>query len=154
MSAIKKAMGAIALLLGGSVVGGGAGFATTALLGPPAGTAADKAAEKAAPIATTFVEVDEVVAPLVLPDGERLAGYVSFQLALEVPEEQAEIVTGRLPVLRHEINMRAYLKPMASGPDGTLPTLEIFRKVVIEAADVAFGKGAVKSVAISRVNPA
>lgn len=150
MSAIKKALGVMALLAGGSVVGGGAGFATTALLGPPAEAAADKTA----PIATTFVEVDEVVAPLVLPDGERLAGYVSFRLALEVSQDQVDIVAARVPVLRHEINMRAYLKPMASGPDGTLPTLEIFRKVVMEAADVAFGKGAVKSVAISRVSPA
>lgn len=150
MSAIKKALGAIALLAAGLGVGSGAGFATTMLLGQPSKTAPEKAPK----IETTFVEVDEVVAPLVLPDGERLAGYVSFQLALEVADDQADIIAARLPVLRHEINMRAYLKPMASGPDGTLPTLEIFRKVVIEAADVAFGEGAVKSIAIARVNPA
>lgn len=149
MAAIKKVFGAIALLAAGLGVGSGAGFATTALLGP----AAEPGPKKPEKPVTTFVEIDDVVAPLVLPDGERLAGYVSFQLALEVSDENADSVTARLPVLRHEINMRAYRKPMASGPDGTLPTLEIFRKVVSEAADVAFGKGTVKSVAISQVNP-
>lgn len=149
MPAIKQALGAIALLAVGLGVGSGAGFATTTLLGP---AAAKQDPEAPAKPATTFVELDDVVAPLVLPDGERLAGYVSFQLALEVPEVSAEMVAARLPVLRHEINMRAYRKPMASGPDGTLPTLEIFRKVVSEAADAAFGKGMVTSVAIARVN--
>ena len=150
MPAIKKALGAIALLAAGLTVGGGAGFGTMTLLGP----AAEADPQQQEKPVTTFVEIDDVVAPLVLPDGERLAGYVSFELALEVSEDHAETVTARLPMLRHEINMRAYRKPMASGPDGMLPTLEIFRKVVSEAADVAFGKGIVMSVAISRAKPA
>ena len=151
MPGIKKMIMPIALLLGGAGVGGGAAFATNMLLGPaPEGDAAHSA--KAVP--TTLVEVDNVLAPLVLPDGQRLAGYVSFTLALQVPEDQAEDVTARLPLLRHEINMRTYRKPMASGPDGTLPTLEVFRDIVQEAADVAFDKGTVSTVAIASATPA
>jgi hypothetical protein len=143
MPGIKKMIMPIALLLGGAGVGGGAAFATNMLLGPaPEGDAAHSA--KAVP--TTLVEVDNVLAPLVLPDGQRLAGYVSFTLALQVPEDQAEDVTARLPLLRHEINMRTYRKPMA--------TLEVFRDIVQEAADVAFDKGTVSTVAIASATPA
>ena len=150
MPGIKKVIMPLALLAGGVGTGGGAAYATGMLLGPPAPETAGAA--KVEP--TTLVEVDDVMAPLVLPDGQRLAGYVSFTLALKVPEEKAEDVTARLPMLRHEINMRTYRKPMASGPDGTLPTLEVFRDIVQEAADVAYDKGTVSAVAIASARPA
>ncbi|MBR0550955.1 hypothetical protein [Stakelama marina] len=151
MPSVKKLLVPLALLAGGIGVGGGAAYATTILLGPPpaAGAAGHEDAEP-----TTFVDVDNVLAPLVLPDGERLAGYVSFQLALEVPADRADDISARLPLLRHEINMRTYRQPMASGPDGTLPTLEVFRNVVRQAADAAFGKGAVSAIAIAQATPA
>ena len=149
MPGIKKMIMPIVLLAGGVGIGSGAAYGTTMLLGPAEADGASSAEEKP----TTLVEVDDVMAPLVLPDGQRLAGYVSFQIALQVPEDQAEDVTARLPLLRHEINMRTYRKPMASGPDGTLPTLEIFRQIVQEAADVAFEKGTVSAVAIASARP-
>lgn len=150
MPRIKKILMPIVLLVAGVGVGSGCAFATARFLGPTENTAtATPTAEPA-----TFVEVDDVVAPLVLPDGERLAGYVSFGLALQVAEDRAEAVTSRIPLLRHEINMRTYRTPMASGPDGTLPTLEVFRRIVRESADLAFGKGTVTAVAISRATPA
>jgi|TARA_R100000049_G_C1954064_1_gene105084 hypothetical protein len=150
MPSIKKMIMPIVLLAGGAGIGSGAAYATSMLLGPDDPASASSAEEKP----TTLVEVDDVMAPLVLPDGQRLAGYVSFQIALQVPEDKAEDVTARLPLLRHEINMRTYRKPMASGPDGTLPTLEIFRQIVQEAADVAFEKGTVSAVAIASARPA
>ncbi|MEL7790494.1 hypothetical protein AAG610_15215 [Citromicrobium bathyomarinum] len=149
MPSIKKMVMPIVLLAGGAGIGSGAAYATTMLLGP-GGSASERSAEDEP---TTLVEVDDVMAPLVLPDGQRLAGYVSFQIALQVPEDKAEDVTARLPLLRHEINMRTFRKPMASGPDGTLPTLEIFREIVQEAADVAFEKGTVSAVAIASARP-
>ncbi|RDS78695.1 hypothetical protein DL238_12665 [Alteriqipengyuania lutimaris] len=149
---MKQMILPIALLIGGVGVGGGASYATATLLGPAGGSAASSAEDGEA--ATTLVEVENVIAPLVLPDGQRLAGYVSFKLALQVPEEEAEDVTAHLPLLLHEINMRTYREPMASGPDGTLPTLEVFRAIVQEAADVAFDKGTVSAVAIASATPA
>lgn len=150
MPGIKKIIMPIVLLAVGAGTGSGAAYATSMLLGPA--SAETSGTEKAEP--TALVEVDDVMAPLVLPDGQRLAGYVSFQLALQVPESRAEEVSARLPMLRHEINMRTYRKPMASGPDGTLPTLEVFREIVQEAADVAFEKGTVSAVAIASARPA
>lgn len=150
MPGIKKIIMPIVLLAVGAGTGSGAAYATSMLLGPA--SAETSGPEKAEP--TALVEVDDVMAPLVLPDGQRLAGYVSFQLALQVPESRAEEVSARLPILRHEINMRTYRKPMASGPDGTLPTLEVFREIVQEAADVAFEKGTVSAVAIASARPA
>lgn len=150
MPGIKQILMPMVLLVAGVGVGSGCAFATVRLLGPPETVTATPPA----PEPPKFVEVDDVVAPLVLPDGERLAGYVSFGLALQVSEDRAEDVTARVPLLRHEINMRTYRTPMSSGPDGTLPTLEIFRQIVRESADVAFGKGTVTTVAISRATPA
>jgi len=150
MPGIKKIIMPIALLIIGVGTGGGAAYGTTMLLGPPAPKTESAAKEEP----TTLVEVENVVAPLVLPDGQRLAGYVSFQVALQVPEDEAEAIAAKLPLLRHEINMRTYRKPMASGPDGTLPTLEVFRDIVQESADVAFDKGTVSAVAISSAVPA
>ena len=149
MPGIKKIIMPIALLVGGVGTGSGAAYATGMFFGPAEANA--ESAKEDEP--TALVEVDDVMAPLVLPDGQRLAGYVSFQIALQVPEEKAEEVAARLPLLRHEINMRTYRKPMASGPDGTLPTLEVFRDIVQEAADVAFEKGTVSAVAIASARP-
>ena len=152
MAGIKTIIMPLALLAAGTGVGGGAAYATAMLLGPAGGDTASSAGKDTQP--TTLVEVENVIAPLVLPDGQRLAGYVSFRLALQVPEDRAEDVTAHLPLLLHEINMRTYRKPMASGPDGTLPTLEVFRDIVQEAADVAFDKGTVSAVAIASATPA
>ena len=150
MASIKKMIMPVVLLAGGAGTGIGAAYAAAMVLGPAAPESESSSEEKP----TTLVQVEDVMAPLVLPDGQRLAGYVSFEIALQVPEEQAEDVTARLPLLRHEINMRTYRKPMASGPDGTLPTLEVFRAIVQEAADVAFEKGTVSAVAIASARPA
>lgn len=150
MPSIKTMIMPIVLLAGGVGIGGGAAYATTMLLGPGDPAGVGSAEEEP----TTLVEVDDVMAPLVLPDGQRLAGYVSFQIALQVPEDKADDVTAHLPLLRHEINMRTFRKPMASGPDGTLPTLEVFRQIVQEAADVAYDPGTVSAVAIASARPA
>ena len=150
MAAIKKILLPVVLLVGGVGVGTGAAVGANMLLGPPP----EHGAEEQEDQPTALVAVDDILAPLVLPDGERLAGYVSFQVALEVPEDRAEEIGERLPILRHEINMRTYLSPMASGPDGTLPTLEVFRDIVDQSAIAAFGEGAVERVAISEAKPA
>ncbi|WP_431469897.1 hypothetical protein [Sphingosinithalassobacter sp. LHW66-3] len=146
---MKKLLMPLALLAAGLGVGGGAAFATSLLLGPPA--PAGEAPEEAA--AAAYVPGGSLLAPLVFPDG-RLAGYVKVDLALEVPEDKAEFVTARLPLLMHEVNMRTFKKPLASGPDGALPDIAGFRSVVEEAATPAFGAGVVRRVAITQAVPA
>lgn len=144
---MKTAPLAVLVAIAGLACGGGAAFGTSLLLSKPA---TPEATEAAVP---TFVPTGKILAPLVFSDG-RLSGYVNFQVQLQVSPEKAEFVTARLPVLLHGINMRTYRSPMASGPDGMLPDLAVFRRVVMTASGEAFGSGIVKSVAITEATPA
>ena len=141
---MKKTLLSLLVLTAGIGVGGGAAYATGLLLGP---------AEEVQAAGTAFVPAGKVLAPLVFADG-RLSGYVSFEMALEVQADQSEFVAARLPLLLNAINMRTYRTPMAAGPDGLLPNIGLFRKVVIEAADEAFGKGVVVRAAVTQAVPA
>lgn len=147
---MKKILFLLVTLLAGLGLGGGAAYATVMLLGPkPAGAAAAAHAE----VEPSFVDAGKVLAPLVFADG-RLSGYVQFQVQLEVPADKAEFVAARMPLLLHAINMRTYRTPMAAGPDGLIPDLETFRKVVMTAAPEAFGAGVLRKVAVTQANPA
>jgi hypothetical protein len=145
---MKKILLPVILLIGGLGVGGGAAFATMLVVGPRGASAHAK--EEAEP---TMVDAGKVLAPLVFADG-RLSGYVEFAMQLEVPEDKKDFVAARLPMLLHAINMRTYRTPMAAGPDGLLPNIEEFRKVVDAAAPEAFGGHIVQKVAITQATPA
>jgi hypothetical protein len=134
------------LLIGaaGLGVGGGAAYGTSRLLGP--------AAPRDTHGPSAFVPAGKVLAPLVFKDG-RLSGYVSFDLQLEVDGAAAEDVQERLPLLLNAINMRTYKTPMAAGPDGMLPNIGVFRKVVMDASVEAFGKGVVRRAAVTQATP-
>lgn len=151
---MKKILFLIVVLLAGIGTGGGAAYATVQLFGlgaRPAAQAAAPAPEKTVP--TQFVPTGKILAPLVFGDG-RLAGYVSFEVQIEVEEGQADFIKARLPLLLHAINMRTYRTPMAAGPDGMLPNLETFRKVVMAAAAEAFGPKVVRKAAVTSATPA
>nr|WP_294815818.1 hypothetical protein [uncultured Sphingomonas sp.] len=145
---MKKTLFLLAILLAGLGLGGGAAYATVLLLGPRAPVAGAHA-----PVEPSFVDAGKILAPLVFADG-RLSGYVQFQVQLEVPADKAEFVAARLPLLLHAINMRTYRTPMAAGPDGLIPDIETFRKVVMAAAPEAFGAGVLRKVAVTQANPA
>ena len=145
---MKKILFLLAILLAGLGLGGGAAYATVLLLGPRA-----PAAGAHAQVEPSFVDVGKILAPLVFADG-RLSGYVQFQVQLEVPADKAEFVAARLPLLLHAINMRTYRTPMAAGPDGLIPDIETFRKVVMAAGPEAFGAGILRKVAVTQANPA
>ncbi|MBO9623715.1 MAG: hypothetical protein J7500_13495 [Sphingomonas sp.] len=147
---MKKLLFLLLVVLAGLGLGGGAAFATVLLLGPKGSTAS---ASSSADTATSFVDGGKVLAPLVFADG-RLSGYVEFQIQLQVPDDKADYVTARMPLLLHAINMRTFRTPMAAGPDGLLPNLEVFRKVVLDAAPEAFGAGVVRKVAVTKATPA
>jgi hypothetical protein len=147
---MKKLLFLLVTLILGLGVGGGAAYATMLIVGPKASHAS---AGEDPDAKQSFVPVDKVLAPLVFADG-RLSGYVQFQLSLEVPEDKAEFVTARLPLLLHAINMRTYRTPLAAGPDGMLPNIDEFRKVVEAAAPEAFGSHLVKKVAVTQATPA
>ena len=146
---MKKILFLLVTLLAGLGLGGGAAYATVMLMGPQKPRAAHAAEE----VEPSFVDAGKVLAPLVFADG-RLSGYVQFQVQLEVPADKAEFVTARMPLLLHAINMRTYRTPMAAGPDGLIPDLETFRKVVMTAAPEAFGAGVLRKVAVTQANPA
>lgn len=144
---MKKILFLLIVLLAGLGLGGGAALATMLVLGPRPGEMATEDAKSA------FVPTEKILAPLVFADG-RLAGYVQFDVQLEVPEGKAQFVRERLPLLLHAINMRTYRTPMAAGPDGILPDLDVFRKVVFQSAQEAFGAPIVRRVAITAASPA
>lgn len=143
---MKKILLPLILLILGLAVGGGAAYGTAMLVGPRKAAAATDSKDIA------FVPTDKILAPLVFPDG-RLAAYVSFDVQLEVSTDKVEFVTARVPLLLHSINMRTFRTPLASGPDGLLPSIEGFRKLVEQASDEAFGKGVVRHAAITAATP-
>ena len=148
---MKKILFLLIVLLAGLGLGGGAAFATMLVLGP--NHAQKDAPEASDTTKTSFVPTGKVLAPLVFPDGH-LAGYVQFEIQLEVAQDKSEFVTDRLPMLLHAINMRTYRTPMAAGPDGMLPDLETFRRVVLQASQEAFGAPIVRKVAVTAASPA
>lgn len=147
---MKKVILPLGILLAGSGVGGAAAYGTSMILGKssPAGSATALEAKE-----TAFVPATTVMAPLVTVDG-RLAGYVQFEVQLEVAADKVDFVTARLPLLLHAINMRTYKTPMAAGPDGMLPDLGTFRAIVMAAAPEAFGQQVVKAAALTQAVPA
>lgn len=148
---MKTPILAAIVVFAGAVVGGGASFATHLVLSAPAVPA--KPVKPAEPLAPSFVATGKILAPLVFPNG-RLAGYVQFEAQLEIAPGQADFIKARLPLLMHALNMRTYRTPMTSGPDGSVPDLEVFRTLLLVASVEAFGPGQVKRAAITQATPA
>jgi len=136
------------LLLAGLGVGGSAAVAVRVLLPPAAPTN-----HPAPVIETSFTPTGRILAPLVSADG-RLSGYVLFDVQIETSAADVAFVTPRMPVLLNAINMRTFRAPMASGPDGMLPDLDVFRKIVLESSNEAFGPNVVRRAAITQAAPA
>lgn len=156
---MKKPLLGILLLVTGTAAGAGGGWALITFMPGllPAGASTDGAqahagagADDEAP--TAIVPAGRVLAPLVYQDGT-LAGYGGFQIQIEVPEAKAADITARLPILLHAINMRTFKAPLAAGPDGMIPDLDVFRLTVQQAADDSFGKGTVKRVLVTEAAP-
>ncbi|MEG3144341.1 hypothetical protein U1839_06705 [Sphingomonas sp. RT2P30] len=149
---MKPALLAPILLLAGLGIGGGAALAVQWFLPPPAAKVAGDA-RKVEVIGTSFTPTGKILAPLVFSDG-RLSGYVTFEVQLETVDADVAFVTARLPVLMNAINMRTFRVPMASGPDGMLPNLTAFQKIVMESSNEAFGPRIVRRVVITQAAPA
>ncbi|OAN57280.1 hypothetical protein [Sphingomonas sp. TDK1] len=147
---MKKLLFLIVALLAGLAAGGGTAYAMVKMLGIGAAQQ-EPVAEKEE--LGKFVPTGRVLVPLVFADGH-LAGYAAMEVQLEVDEAKAEFVTQRMPLLLHAINMRTYRTPMAAGPDGMLPDLEGFRKVVDASATEAFGPKVIRKIAVTAANPA
>ncbi len=137
------------ILVAGLGVGGGAAYAVHILIPGEPG----KPAAEPAPVDTTFTPAGKVLAPLVFVDG-RLSGYVTFEVQLETTSADVAFITPRLPLLLNAINMRTFRAPMASGPDGMLPNLSVFQKLVLDASNEAFGRNIVRRVVITQASPA
>lgn len=133
-------------LVAGLGVGGGAAFGVGTFLVPPAEDQAEK------PVDTEFVSTGPVLTPLVFADG-RFAGYVAIEAQLEVPLGEAEPVRARMPLLLHAVNLRTFRTPLASGPDGQIPDIERYRRILIESAPKVFGAGVVRRAAITQARP-
>ncbi len=146
------ALAALGLIIGGLVIGGGAGVAAD--LGYARWTAMQEASAKAEPAPPPeYVKLGPALIPLADADG-RLAGYARIDIDLEVAGGQAEHLQDLVPLVRHEINMVAWQTPLAAGPDGRLIALDRLRMLVAGAADRALGPHAAKRVLVQAVAPA
>lgn len=143
---IKRIVIGLAALAAGTGVGIGGAYAARQFL-PQA--IPDLGPTK---VETEFVPTGTMLAPLTFPDG-RLSGYVSFECQVEVAKGKAEDVTGQLPLLLNAVNMRTYRTPLASGPDGLIPGVEAFRRVVMDAAVEVYGKDLVRRVVVTQAAP-
>lgn len=145
---MKRALLLPLALVGGLAIGAGGAFGVS--LVAPKSHAGEKPAVEV--VETEFVTTGPVLTPLVFPDG-RFAGYVAIEAQLEVPIADAEPVRLRMPLLLHAINMQTFRTPMATGPDGQIPDLEAYRRIVLGAAPKAFGPGVVRRAAITQARP-
>lgn len=140
---MKKLLGGLAVLTLGVGTGGASAYGIASIRGQMEGRMA---------ASTEFVPTGPILAPLTFADG-RLSGYASFEVQLEVPEGEGETVRAQLPVLLNAVNMRTYRTPLASGPDGMIPGLETFRRVVHEAAVETYGRALVRGVVVTQAAP-
>ncbi|MGN6122512.1 MAG: hypothetical protein ACTHOJ_06105 [Sphingomonas oligoaromativorans] len=141
---MKKALLSALILIAGLGTGGAGAFATSLVM-------ADRHAQ--AERDTRFVSTGPIIAPLVFADG-RLSGYVTFEGQIEVSSEQAEKIRRELPLLLDAVNMRTYRTPMASGPDGLVPGVDAFRRVLLDAAVQTFGRETVRRAIVTQATPA
>lgn len=100
-----------------------------------------------------FVPPVQILAPLVFKDG-RLAGYTNFEVQIEVDAGGSDEIGAKMPLLLNAVNLRTYRQPLASGPDGMLPAIAAFRRIVMDAATEVYGKDVVRSVAVTKAQPA
>jgi|GEM_PF-534363 len=137
---MKKILLPLILLILGFVLGGGAAFGVSQVMGPPPapGEHGEGHMEEEE-VETVFVPAGTILVPVVAQDGY-LSGYVNFEVELEVAVDKAENVTAKLPLLLHAINLRAFRTPIAAGQDYILPDLKLFAKMVEEAAEESLGK--------------
>ncbi len=147
---MNRLVSSVVVLVLGVATGSGASLATRLLVPPPPAPAVAAAVPEPLDVKRVFVPVGSVKAPIVFDDG-RLAGYVAFTVAVEVSELKQQAVADNLPLLLNAINMRTYRTPMARSTDGRIPDVEVFRKLVADAALDAFGASAVKRVLITDV---
>lgn len=144
MNLKKILLAAVAVVLGAGL-GGAAAFGTGKVLGGKPLIA------RAVP-PPVFVSTGTILAPLVGTNG-RLVGYTSFEVQLEVTGGRADAVRQRMPIMLNAVNMRTYRAPMASGPDGQVPGLDVFRQIVMDAANETYGPGVVSRAAVVQAAP-
>lgn len=137
-----------------AVAGAGGAYGVMTLVKPPAEASAGAKPEAPVVPEGPWVILPEatVEAPLVFEDG-RLAGYAKFTFQLEVAEKDAARVTEELPILMNAINLRTYRSPLARDPDGQIPDLEVFRRILEDSQREAFGPGLVRRVLITEAMP-
>jgi hypothetical protein len=145
---VKKILIPLLMVIGGIVFGAGGGYAAMLFLKPQSGHA-----KTAAPVVTAFVPAGKILAPIVASDG-KLSGYANFDVSLEVPADKSAEVTEKLPLFLNAVNMRTYRSPMASGPQGVLPDLKVFEKVLMDAAGESLAKDGVRRAIVTAAAPA
>lgn len=146
---MRQILTIILCLLAGIGIGGGGTYAYAlnfGLGGKPATNRTDPAGDNK--VLAPF----KIRAPITFEDGT-LATYAVFKVQLVVKAEAAEKAETNEAMVLNAINMRTYKTPLIKGPDGQLPDVETFRKVISEAGSEALGKGVIANILITDVQP-
>lgn len=106
----------------------------------------------AEPVELVHVEVGKMVLPLVDPDGD-LVGYLAVDAELVLAASDETRVREELPVLQHEINLRAWKAGLAAGRDHMLLKTAEAERLYESAATKVFGRHVVKRVLLTSILP-
>jgi flagellar basal body-associated protein FliL len=92
-------------VLGGLAFGGGGASAWFLMLDRDVTQV--QAAVPTAPVENSFVNIPRLTVPMTDPSGN-LLGYVTLDLALQVPADRAEEIKQHIPMIRHGLNDLLY----------------------------------------------
>ncbi len=135
------------------LLGVGSGGSAMYFLGPTVDRAAQPAS--AAPAlreGSVILRPFKVRTPIVYSDGN-LSTYVKFSVQLLVTKDFADKANEMQPMVINEINMRTFRTPLAMGPDGQIPNLQVFRDIALASARKVLGRSNVNKVLITDVEP-
>ncbi len=144
----------IALLiavLGGLAFGGGGASTWFLLRGEGINTA--QSAPNTSGTTVSYVTIPRLTVPMVGQDTD-LLGYITLDLALEVPADRAEYLKQHIPMIRHGLNALLYGGGDFGKPDQP-EQLDIKRATpaMLKAANAALAEPVIKSLSVITAIP-
>lgn len=131
-SVLLGALAVLALLLGGA-------------LRLPAAVAVESG--------TPPITIDRMMLPIVA-EGGTLHGYTVVDMAIDTPPDRRAFVQGRLPLVRHAINLVAWETPVVRANDPAKLDIAAMQKMLTRAAREATAVDAVRGVQVRALKSA
>lgn len=133
--------------------GGGGAHLALARLAPPAATDAKPHAAEEHEGPWHFMSLGPLLLPVTDMTGQ-FAGYATIEIAIEVPAEQEEAGKERIPLVVDAINRQVWRTPIGINAARRTLDLDALRRLALASARTTFGEDMVRSVAVTKVEPA